>query len=129
MATDGRGRARRIIIGPGQQHDSRQALALLRGFRAPVVIADKGYDSDAILAFIEGSGAAEAVIPAKSNRRTVRTLNKKLYRQRNLIERCFNRFKNFRRVATRYDKTTRSFSAFICIAASLLNHTITINTA
>lgn len=129
LATDGRGRARRIIIGPGQEHDSQQALALLNGFRPSVVLADKGYDNEEVLTYLQRAGVAEAVIPAKSNRRTPRELNKELYRERNRIERCFNRFKNFRRVATRYDKSARNFTAFTCLAATLINYSITLNTA
>lgn len=104
-------------------------MALLKDFRPAVVLADKAYDNDALLAHLKATGVREVVIPATRNRRNARVLNKKLYGQRNKVERCFNRFKNFRRVATRYDKSARNFSAFTCLAATLVNYSITLNTA
>jgi putative transposase len=71
---------------------------------------------DYIVATIENNISAEVVIPPKVNRKVLRHYNKELYKERNLIERLFNRIKNFRRVATRYDKTSSSFLSFIQIA-------------
>ena len=80
--------------------------------RPKALIADKGYDSDAIRqdACFHGT---DPVIPTKSNRKLQRPVDKALYVLRNRIERFFNKLKNARRVATRYDKTADSFLAFI----------------
>ena len=67
---------------------------------ADFVLADKGYDSDAILRFIHEQGAI-AVIPPRSNRKVQREYDRELYKQRNLIERAFNKLKHWRRIATR----------------------------
>lgn len=80
------------------------------------LLGDKGYDSDDIIAAIEEMDI-EAVIPSKSNRKEPRTINRETYKLRNLIERMFNKLKNWRRVATRYDKTAASFLGFVTIAS------------
>lgn len=67
------------------------------------MLADKGYDSDAIVEHVEAMGA-KAVIPPKRNRKQKREYDKGLYKQRNRIERCFSKLKCFRRFATRYEK-------------------------
>jgi len=72
------------------------------------LIADKGYDGDDFRADIINRGA-KPVIPNKSNRTTLHRFNKHAYKGRNVIERCFCRLKDFRRVATRYDKLARNF--------------------
>lgn len=81
------------------------------------MLADKGYDADWIRAAIEAQGAT-ANIPNKSNRKSPYPFRKKLYRQRNLIERFFNKLKQHRRIATRYDKLGATFFAFIQLAAA-----------
>jgi transposase len=87
--------------------------------KADAVLADKGYDADYIVEAVEDMGAI-AVIPPKSNRKTERKYDKYLYKERNLIERLFNKLKHFRRIATRYDKTALSFMSFLNIAAIYL---------
>lgn len=86
---------------------------------AGAIIADKAFDADALIAMIEQSGA-KAVIPPKSNRVAPRDFDRHQYRHRNLIERFFCRLKQFRRIATRYDKLANRFSAFIAIVASFI---------
>ncbi len=96
-----------------------KATELLDDFdskKVEAVLADKGYDADYIVAAIGNNISAEVVIPPKINRKVLRYYDKELYKQRNLIERLFNRIKNFRRVATRYDKTASSFLVFIQVA-------------
>ena len=83
------------------------------------MLADKGYDADYIIEAVEGIGAM-AVIPPKSNRKTSREYDKGIYKERNLIERLFNKLKHFRRIATRYDKTALSFMSFLNVAAIYL---------
>ena len=80
------------------------------------LLADKGYDGDAFRALIIKRGA-RPVIPNKSNRVALHRFNKKLYRGRNVIERCFCRLKDFRRGATRYDKLARNYLAGVHLAA------------
>jgi transposase len=87
--------------------------------RVPVgvlVIADRGYDTNAVRAAINACGATP-VIPPKVNRRFKPPFSRVLYRARNAIERMFGRLKDFRRVATRYDKLATNFLAAIYLAA------------
>ncbi len=79
-------------------------------------LADKGYDADSIRDEIAKAGV-EAVIPAKSNRKSPAPYDREKYRWRNLVERLFNKLKNWRRVATRYDKTKESYLGFVAIAS------------
>ena len=88
----------------------------MMGDKIDALLGDKGYDSDEVIAAIEEL-AIEAVIPSKSNRKKQRKINRETYKLRNLIERMFNKLKNWRRVATRYDKTAASFLAFVTIAS------------
>jgi len=80
------------------------------------LIGDKGYDGDGFRAEIVDRGATP-VIPNKSNRVTLHSFSKRAYKGRNVIERCFCRLKDFRRVATRYDKLARNFLAAVHLAA------------
>ncbi|WP_409530093.1 transposase [Shinella zoogloeoides] len=80
------------------------------------LLADKGYDADAIREEI-ASANVKAVIPAKSNRRDPISHDKAKCKWHNQIERLFNKLKNWRRVATRYDKTRKSYLGFVAIAA------------
>lgn len=84
-----------------------------------VLIADKGYDSNAIREEIEANGGS-AVIPPRRNRKDPTPIDDFLYALRNRIERCINRLKNARRLATRYDKTATSYLGFIEIVAARL---------
>ena len=79
------------------------------------IIADKGYDSDAIRSCIEDFGQ-ESVIPYRKNRKNKKVINGLRYQTRNIIERIFGRIKEFRRVATRYDKLDSTFLSFIACA-------------
>ena len=98
-------RHRHLIRSP-----NRQVTFLLNGFEADghPATTDKGYESDRLLAFVRDQGA-EAVIPPKSNRREPWEYDRELYRQRNLIERAFNKLKQWRRIATRYDPRSLYF--------------------
>lgn len=109
----------RFILTAGQASDYTQALALLENMKAEAVLADKGYDADYVVEAVGNMGAI-VVIPPKSNRKILREYDRVLYKERNHIERMFNKLKHFRRVATRYDKTALSFMAFLNIAAIYL---------
>ena len=117
LVTDAQGQPVRFALTGGQAADAPQAIPLLAGIETEAVIADKGYESNRILAFIQEQGA-EAVIPPKSNRTAPWEYNRELYRTRNLIERAFNKLKQWRRLATRYDRKSLYFlSAPYLVAA------------
>ena len=84
-----------------------------------MVIADKAYDSDAVVRAIKGGGA-EAVIPPKRNRTDPRPYDRDRYKDRNLAERFWAKAKHYRRVATRYEKTARNFLAFVHVASIMI---------
>ncbi len=109
----------RFSLTAGQVSDYKEALSLIDGFKTSAVLADKGYDADYVIEAAVQCGA-QAVIPPKSNRNTLREYDKALYKERNLVERFFNKLKHFRRVATRYDKTASAFLGFVHLAAICL---------
>jgi transposase len=115
------------LISPGNDHDITCAQALLEGLEPrAVVIADKGYDADSVRSCIRGQGAIPN-IPNRSNRKTKFRWKKAIYRQRNLVERFFNKLKQFRHIANCYDKLGATFLAFIQLA-SIRNFLRTIET-
>ena len=116
IAVDALGNPLRFILTGGECHEGPHAAALVAGFAPRALIADKGYDADAIRAQLATAGV-EAVIPAKSNRRTPISHDRVKYRWRNLVERLFSKLKNWRRVATRYDKTKESYLGFVTLAS------------
>ena len=115
---DGYGRPLGFVLTPGQAHDIQGFGPLFRmvAHRIEALLADKGYDADAIRAEIAAAGV-EAVIPAKSNRRIPIPHNREKHRWRNLVERMFSKLKNWRRVATRYDRTRESYLGFVALAS------------
>ena len=82
------------------------------------LLADKGYDTDAFRALLKANNV-RAVIPGKSNRKKRLRHDKQAYKGRNVVERCFCRLKDFRRIATRYDKLARNFFSALCFVATL----------
>ena len=116
---EGLGQLARFTLTGGQVADITQAQTLIEQMQPGAVLADKAYDADALLAYIEGKDA-KAVIPPKTNRKNQRAFDKYQYRHRNLIERFFAKLKQFRRVATRYDKLGSRFASFIALAASVI---------
>ncbi len=111
------------VLTPGQAGDAPQYPRLMAGVppECPVDAAgaDKSYDSDAIRADLEQRGI-EPVIPPRSNRTEAIEYDTTQYRGRNCVERLINRLKQFRRIATRYDKLDLAFLAFIHLAAALV---------
>ena len=108
-----------FLLTGGQVADCKAGALLLERLPAcRIVLADKGYDSDAIRRQIEASGAAPN-IPPKVNRRWKPCFSPVLYRGRNAIERMFCRLKDFRRIATRYDRLATNYLAAVCIAATV----------
>jgi transposase len=115
-AGDALGNPLRLIGSPGQRNDIAFAHELIEGFAPDVTIADKGYDADHLCAKIAESGG-QPIIPSKRSRTFKRPYDTELYKERNLIERFFNKLKQFRRIATRYDKLLANFMGFVKLAA------------
>lgn len=118
-AVDALGNPVRFILTAGQQSEIKQANALIEGFSADYIIADKGYDADAFIAAIE-AGEAVVVIPPKKNRTVVRSYDKHLYRERNWVERVFQKLKHYRRIATRYERLAITYQAMLSLVATII---------
>ena len=115
--TDENGLAIRLAITPGQTHDIKAAAELLEDIgKGQTLLADKAYDADWLREMLAEWGAWPN-IPPRSNRKDPICFSPWLYRERNVIERFFNKLKYFRRIATRYDKLGSSFLAMIKLAA------------
>ena len=119
MLADHLGRPLRFLLTAGQVHDVKGASALLDGIAAAGVIADKAYDSNDLRQAIADAGM-HAVIPSTRSRKVPIPHDTTLYKTRNRIERCFNKLKHFRRIATRYDRRAVHFLAFIHLASAIL---------
>jgi transposase len=119
MAVRGLGQPVRFILTAGQRGDAPQAAPLIEGLPARVVMADTAYDADHFRHAIAAKGAI-AVIPNNPSRAQKLALDKHLYAQRHLVECCFSRLKQFRRVATRFEKTARNYLAVLHLAAAIL---------
>ena len=109
----------RFTLTAGQKGDAPQADGLIGGLPAKVIMADTAYDSDHLRKAIADKGAV-AVIPNNPSRARKYPLDKHLYAQRHLVECCFSKLKQFRRVATRFEKTARNYLAVVTIAATIL---------
>jgi transposase len=109
----------RLILTAGQESDISQGEKLIDGVPFEVAIADKGYDSKKLVRAIRARGA-EAVIPSLSNRKEQRAYDRERYKDRNLAERFWKKSKQYRRVATRYEKTARNFLAFVHVASIMV---------
>ncbi|MEA2726891.1 MAG: hypothetical protein QOF70_1366 [Acetobacteraceae bacterium] len=116
---DALGHPLKIILTAGQVHDLAGADALVPRMEAETLLADKAYDADKrVIEPLEAVGKT-AVIPPKKNRKNPRTYDKELYEARHLIENFFCWVKQFRAIATRYDKTARNFLAAFHMVAAL----------
>ena len=115
---DGLGNPVYLQLSPGNDHDSKVAVDVLSHvpLAGSMILADRGYDTDEILVYIEDQGAKHT-IPPKSNRLYQRKCDWWLYKERHLVECFFNKLQHFRRVATRYDKLPVSFFAFVLLAS------------
>ena len=110
----------RIVLSQGQSSDKTVAPVLIEGLKPDRDLsADRGYDARAVIDLVESRGG-RAHIPTCRDRKVQRSVDRELYRQRNLVERFFNKLKHFRRIATRYDKTARNFLAAVLLAATRL---------
>jgi transposase len=113
---DALGNPLRFSLTPGQHSDITQAETLLGSYDPDAVVADKAYDSDPFIEYIE-LREADPVIPPRRNRKEKREIDENLYKDRNKIERFINRLKHYRRIATRYEKTARNYLAFVYVAS------------
>ena len=111
----------RFILTPGADHDVRQAPALIAGYSPTYVIADTAYDSDALRAKIHDQNAIAVIRPCR-NRLEDRPYDEGVYKLRNVIERFFHRLKQYRRIATRYDKYADGYLGFVYFATILMTN-------
>ena len=118
-AVDSLGNPVRLMITEGQASDYQKADDLIAGFQADYVIADKGYDSDAFVLTINSIGA-KAVIPPRSNRKELRDYDELLYKERNLVERFFQKLKNYRRIATRYERLAINYISMLALVSTVI---------
>ena len=119
LAVDALGNPLRSILTAGQDSDIIQAPALIQGLDPDMVIADKAYDANDFIQMIQGMGAM-VVIPVRSNRNQQREYDHHWYKDRNLVERFFNKIKQFRRIATRYEKLDRNFMSMLNLVSTII---------
>ncbi|MBU3655168.1 MAG: IS5 family transposase, partial [Alphaproteobacteria bacterium] len=119
MAVDAHGMPLRTIVTDGTTHDSRQAADLIDGFKAENLLADKAYDCNSIIekSILQG---INPVIPSKRNRKIQRDYDQDLYKIRHLVENAFLHLKQWRGIATRYLKNTKSFLAAVHIRCIIM---------
>ena len=105
----------------GQEADcsSYDALMEVRDSDPAIMLADKGYDSQALREWLVDRGT-EPVIPPRRNRRVQYDYDRQIYKQRNVVERMFCRFKDWRRIATRFDRNIKNFMSAISLAAAVI---------
>ena len=109
-----------FFLTGGQAHDLAGADALLADMQAEMLIADKAFDADKrVIEPMTAAGKA-VVIPPRANRKTARSYDRDIYKARHLIENFFAKLKQFRAIATRYDKTARNFLGAIHLAAATI---------
>jgi transposase len=116
---DGLGNLARFVLLPGQRHDGIGAAPLIEGIEIGALIGDKGFDADWLRTELDDRGVL-AVIPPKADRKIEIPCDFAMSRWRHLIENFFCTLKQYRRVATRYDKTDQSFAAMIYLAATAI---------
>jgi transposase len=118
-AVDALGNPVRFILTEGQPSEYDQADALIEGFPADFVLADKGYDSDKFVDKIIACGATP-VIPPRKNSIDQRDYNKEIYKERNHVERLFQKLKHYRRIATRYERLAINYMAMLSLVATII---------
>ena len=118
--TDGLGNLVRFVLLPGQRFDTVGVAPLLAGIEFGALLADKAFDSNAIIADLDQRGA-KVVISQHPRRAKPVKIDLEMYNWRHLIENFFGKLKEFKRIAMRADKTDQSFSAIIYLAAAVIN--------
>jgi transposase len=118
VIVDALGNPLALSLTGGQAHDITQAETLAAQVEPAALLGDKGYDADSLIESL-AARAIKPVIPPKSNRKVKRECDFALYAERNLIERFFNFIKQFRGIATRYEKTARNYLAGLHLVCAL----------
>lgn len=113
-----------FTLSPGQSNDAKEGEKLLRDFdwkvrKGTYLLMDRAYEGDPMRLLAKSKGFIP-VVPPKKNRILQWKYDKRLFKRRNEVERLFHRLKNFRRIATRYDKLDLMFSAFVCLGLTML---------
>ena len=116
---DALGNLARFVLLPGQRHDTIGVEPLIREVSFDALLADKAFDVDWLRAELNQRGAS-AVIPPKANRKQQIAYDKDMYRWRHLVENYFAKIKEFRGIATRYDKTDTSYGANLNLVATVI---------
>ena len=116
---DEAGQPIRLLLSAGNEADISHAQPLIEEIPRNLLAADKAFDSDPLRAWLFERGITPC-IPSRSNRLKPCRFSRASYRKRHLVENFFERIKNFRRVATRYDKLAETYLAFVCLAATLV---------
>ena len=116
---DALGNLFRFLLLPGQAHDMKGGAPLIRDVSFGALLADKAFDADWLLQDLDERGAT-AVIPPKSNRKVQRDYDTHMYKWRHLVENYFAKIKEFRGIATRYDKTDTSYAANWHLCATII---------
>ena len=116
---DALGNPLKFILTPGQRHDITQADSLVQDLENTMLLADKGYDSNALVGQLKIQQSI-AVIPPKKNRKHKRDYDRHIYKERHLIECFFGKIKHFRRVFSRFDKTATVFMSFLQFVGALI---------
>jgi len=116
---DALGNLVRFLLLPGQAHDMKGVAPLIKGVSFDALLADKAFDADWLLQDLDERGAT-AVIPPKTNRKIQRNYDAEVYKWRHLVENYFAKIKEFRGIATRYDKTDCSYAACWNLVAALI---------
>jgi transposase len=117
---DALGNPTAFFLTPGQAHDLEGADALLPEMQADALLADKAFDADKRVIEPLLAAGKKLVIPLKSNRKVQRTFDREMYKARHLMENFFCKLKQYRAIATRYDKTARNFLAAVHLAATII---------
>jgi transposase len=118
--TDALGNLVRFVLLPGQRFDTVGVPPLIEGLAFDALIADKAFDSNAIIADLDERGA-KVVISQHPRRTKPLAIDKEMYKWRHLIENFFCKLKEFKRIAMRADKTDLSFEAMINLTAAVIN--------
>ena len=108
-----------FILSAGQAADCKYAIPLIESKKYQLLLADKGYDSDAILDHVKKADAM-AIIPPKRNRKIQRDYDKEIYKERHKVECLFGFLKHYRRIFSRFDKIASRFQAFLHFAAAII---------
>lgn len=114
--TNQRGKLLDFVLRPGNEHEMKSVVELLGDLSDKVILADKAYDSDELRELIEKEGGV-AMIPPKSNRKREIFYLPEIGKMRHVVENFFSRVKRYRRINTRYDRLSETYSSFVYLAS------------